>query len=128
MLEFLSFNTAKIIIIDVGIENKSEIRIKNKELVKTTFITLIILQNLFAQNNLMLEIEVGNAHSQITDTLETNNKVPQLVNNDFEIFPILSYDTDTGFGYGLKSFFLNFLGINESFDLILFNSTKGSRV
>ena len=73
----------------------------------------------------MLEIEVGNAHSQITDTLETNNKVPQLVNNDFEIFPILSYDTDTGFGYGLKSFFLNFLGINESFDLILFNSTKG---
>jgi outer membrane protein assembly factor BamA len=44
-----------------------------------------------------------------------------------ELLPIISYDTDTGFGYGLKFFALNHLGIRESFDLVLFNSTKGER-
>ena len=44
-----------------------------------------------------------------------------------EILPILSYDTDTGFGYGAKAFFYNKLSIKESFDLILFNSTKGEQ-
>jgi len=44
-----------------------------------------------------------------------------------ELLPIISYDTDTGFGYGLKLFALNHLGIRESFDLVLFNSTKGER-
>ncbi len=44
-----------------------------------------------------------------------------------EPFPILSYDTDAGLGYGAKVFFLNTLGQRESFDLILFNSTKGVR-
>ncbi len=44
-----------------------------------------------------------------------------------ELFPILSYDTDAGFGYGLKIFGWNYLGIDESIDLTLFNSTKGER-
>jgi len=44
-----------------------------------------------------------------------------------EILPILSYDTDTGFGYGAKAFFYNKLNIQESFDLILFNSTRGEQ-
>ncbi|HSQ76981.1 MAG TPA: BamA/TamA family outer membrane protein, partial [Bacteroidota bacterium] len=44
-----------------------------------------------------------------------------------EVFPILSYDTDVGFGYGGKGFLLNKLGWNESFDITLFNSTKGER-
>jgi len=44
-----------------------------------------------------------------------------------EGFPILSYDTDVGFGYGAKGFFLNVLGYRESFDLTAFNSTKGER-
>lgn len=44
-----------------------------------------------------------------------------------EAFPILSYDTDVGFGYGGKGFLLNKLGWNESFDITLFNSTKGER-
>jgi outer membrane protein assembly factor BamA len=44
-----------------------------------------------------------------------------------EAFPILSYDTDVGFGYGGKGFLLNTLGWNESFDITLFNSTKGER-
>jgi outer membrane protein assembly factor BamA len=44
-----------------------------------------------------------------------------------EPFPILSYDTDVGFGYGAKVFMLNPFGGNESFDVTLFNSTKGER-
>ena len=44
-----------------------------------------------------------------------------------EPLPILSYDTDTGFGYGLKVFFYNRLNTEESFDIILFNSTKGEQ-
>jgi outer membrane protein assembly factor BamA len=44
-----------------------------------------------------------------------------------ELMPIVSYDTDTGFGYGVKLFALNHLGLDESFDLVLFNSTKGER-
>lgn len=44
-----------------------------------------------------------------------------------EAFPILSYDTDAGFGYGGKGFLLNQIGLNESIDLTLFNSTKGER-
>jgi outer membrane translocation and assembly module TamA len=45
----------------------------------------------------------------------------------FNIFPILMYDTDIGVGYGAKGKFVNFFGKDESFDLLLFNSTKGER-
>jgi endonuclease/exonuclease/phosphatase family metal-dependent hydrolase len=44
-----------------------------------------------------------------------------------EFLPIAMGDTDIGFGYGLKSFLLNPLGLAESFDITLFNSTKGER-
>jgi outer membrane protein assembly factor BamA len=44
-----------------------------------------------------------------------------------ELFPILSYDTDAGFGYGAKAFFYDQLNTRESFDIILFNSTKGEQ-
>jgi outer membrane protein assembly factor BamA len=37
------------------------------------------------------------------------------------------YDTDIGVGYGAKGKFVNFFRIDESFDLLLFNSTKGER-
>ncbi len=46
---------------------------------------------------------------------------------DVEFFPILSYDTDVGFGYGVKAFFLDHFSLSESFDLVLFHSTKGER-
>lgn len=45
----------------------------------------------------------------------------------FEPLPIVSYDTDVGFGYGAKAFLLNSLSLNESFDFTFFNSTKGER-
>ena len=44
-----------------------------------------------------------------------------------EPFPILSYDTDAGLGYGVKAVFRNLLHMNESFDITAFNSTKGER-
>ncbi len=69
-----------------------------------------------------------------SDSLSGNNKSEQkslllvpLETSKFEFLPILSYDTDVGFGYGIKTFFLNYLGLNESFDITLFNSTKGER-
>ena len=42
-------------------------------------------------------------------------------------FPILIYDTDIGYGYGGKAKFVDYLSWKESFDLILFNSSKGER-
>jgi outer membrane protein assembly factor BamA len=47
--------------------------------------------------------------------------------SSMSIFPILMYDTDIGVGFGAKGKFVNFLKKKESFDLILFNSTKGER-
>ena len=55
-------------------------------------------------------------------------KTVQLIGKSkFEFFPILMWDSDIGFGYGLKMFYLNPLKLNESFDVVLFNSTKGER-
>jgi outer membrane protein assembly factor BamA len=47
--------------------------------------------------------------------------------NEWEVFPILNYDTDVGYGYGAKGFFYNFLKKGESFDITSYNSTKGER-
>ena len=42
-------------------------------------------------------------------------------------FPFLMYDTDIGIGYGGKAKFVNYLSREESFDFIVFNSSKGER-
>ncbi|MBK8945993.1 MAG: BamA/TamA family outer membrane protein [Ignavibacteriae bacterium] len=44
-----------------------------------------------------------------------------------EIFPILNYDSDVGFGYGAKGYYYNLLNTGESFDATIYNSTKGER-
>lgn len=49
------------------------------------------------------------------------------VEKSLSAFPILMYDTDIGVGYGGKAKFVNYLKRKESFDFILFNSTKGER-
>ncbi len=46
---------------------------------------------------------------------------------DIEIFPIAVYDTDIGFGYGVKLFLLNNISIKESIDITFFRSTKGEQ-
>lgn len=43
------------------------------------------------------------------------------------VFPILMYDSDIGFGFGGKGVIKNQFKRNESFDLILFGSTKGEQ-
>ncbi len=43
------------------------------------------------------------------------------------VFPIIMFDTDVGFGYGAKAKFVNYFSKNESFDFFIFNSTKGER-
>ncbi|MFQ5584155.1 MAG: BamA/TamA family outer membrane protein [Calditrichia bacterium] len=43
------------------------------------------------------------------------------------LFPILMYDSDIGFGFGGKGILKNQFHRNESFDLILFASTKGEQ-
>jgi outer membrane protein assembly factor BamA len=45
----------------------------------------------------------------------------------WETLPIFSYDTDAGFGCGVKTVLVDMFGENESFDLVLFNSTNGER-
>jgi outer membrane protein assembly factor BamA len=62
----------------------------------------------FAQDSL-------NISSDISDKIE------------WEAFPILTYDTDAGFGYGLKGYLRNIFAKKESYDIILYNSTKGER-
>lgn len=63
----------------------------------------------------------------INDGPKSSESLQTTMESTFEPFPIVSYDTDVGLGYGAKAFYLNPLGKSESFDLILFNSTKGER-
>ncbi len=49
------------------------------------------------------------------------------IKKSLSAFPILMYDTDIGVGYGGKAKFVNYLSRKESFDFIVFNSTKGER-
>lgn len=56
-----------------------------------------------------------------------SGRIEQHPKKSFNIFPILMYDTDIGVGYGAKGKFVGFLSHDESFDLLLFNSTKGER-
>ena len=72
--------------------------------------------------------------NQSPDTLPSHEEtdVKKLADADsipskIEPLPILSYDSNTGFGFGAKAFFLNLLKLRESFDLIIFFSTKGER-
>jgi len=57
----------------------------------------------------------------------TTAQQDSVYDSDVELFPIVNYDSDAGFGYGAKAFLFNQLELNESFDLILYNSTKGER-
>ena len=59
--------------------------------------------------------------------ISVSKAVDRAVAPGVDVLPIISYDTDVGLGLGVKSFFLNELGMNESFDVLLFNSSKGER-
>lgn len=55
------------------------------------------------------------------------DSLPVSAAGGIQAFPILSYDTDTGFGYGATVVIVNPFGLRESFDLLGFNSTRGER-
>lgn len=63
----------------------------------------------------------------ITSSPKEFSEITSLKDKTFEPFPIISYDTDVGFGYGAKAFLLNQLNLSGSFDITFFNSTKGER-
>ena len=56
---------------------------------------------------------------------ENPDSINSNIKSKFEPLPIGYYDTNDGFGFGAKAFFLNFLDKNESFDVLLVRSTKG---
>ncbi len=82
--------------------------------------------SLFASDHygLMATVDLARLCSSRENAESTGITPPD---REFEGLPILSYDTDVGLGYGAKVFFLNFLGLTESLDLVAFNSTKGER-
>ncbi|MCK5454553.1 MAG: BamA/TamA family outer membrane protein [Calditrichia bacterium] len=45
----------------------------------------------------------------------------------FDLFPIALYNSDIGFGVGAKTIFRNYMNLKESFDFIVFASTKGQQ-
>ncbi|UCE40039.1 MAG: BamA/TamA family outer membrane protein [Candidatus Aminicenantes bacterium] len=61
-------------------------------------------------------------------TLQAETAELEYSGKSLSVFPILMYDTDIGLGYGAKAKFVNYLSVKESFDLILFGSTKGERL
>jgi outer membrane protein assembly factor BamA len=76
---------------------------------------------------LLFALLVGQATAQVDSSLQKSSRDSSLSESTIEGLPILIYDTDVGFGFGAKAFFLNDLGRSESFDLTLFQSTKGER-
>jgi len=63
----------------------------------------------------------------LSDASTENTGIAPGSYKSWSALPILMYDNDIGFGYGAKAKLVDFLGIKESFDLILFNSSKGER-
>ncbi len=82
--------------------------------------------NLYASDHFGVYSKI-NFKEMLNSVSKEFTEVTSLKDKTIEPFPIVSYDTDVGFGYGAKAFFLNQLNLSESFDLTVFNSTKGER-
>ena len=72
---------------------------------------------------LLLMLPYGITIAQ-TDTLKQDVSSRQ---RSVSVFPIIMYDSDIGFGFGGRGVVKNQFKSNESFDLILFGSTKGEQ-
>lgn len=84
---------------------------------KTKKISLLLIFSLF-----FISDQVMSDSADISKL--TMNKGRELSIN---VFPILMYDSDIGFGFGAKGVIKNNFRKNESFDLMLFGSTKGEQ-
>ncbi len=62
-------------------------------------------------------------------SVELNQHIQESEENrlSYNLFPIIMYDSDIGFGFGGKGIVKNLYQKNESFDLIFFASTKGEQ-
>ena len=65
--------------------------------------------------------------SGLEDDSLRNSTMSEQKRRNVEPLPIVSYDTDTHFGYGAKVFLFDLFKLDESFDMVLFNSTKGEK-
>jgi len=73
---------------------------------------------------IMADIDLSrqlNSHRSLSYDAATKSRA------SIEPLPIVSYDTDTRFGYGAKLFLFDMVKAKESLDLVAFNSTKGER-
>lgn len=73
---------------------------------------------------MMAEIKMSRVLDVMGNQLENESDVNRA---SIEPLPIVSYDTDIGFGYGAKLFLFDLMKMRESFDFVAFNSTKGER-
>ncbi|NIM58350.1 MAG: BamA/TamA family outer membrane protein [Candidatus Aminicenantes bacterium] len=85
----------------------------------TFFFSLFITDNANASSESSNSSPEGACAAQENEYLDTVKS--------FSAFPILMYDTDIGLGYGGRAKFVNYLTWRESFDLVVFNSSKGER-
>lgn len=125
--------------------SNEEIRSANYDTIQRR-IDYIFLNNKFSiddvlQNDIVIDSLIDSVYTsdhfgvltkiKLNDAIQNSPKeystVTDLNDKILEPLPIISYDTDAGLGYGAKAFFLNHLKLNESFDVVLFNSTKGER-
>jgi len=67
----------------------------------------------------------GQNRASTLDQDSTQNN--EIKNKSHSVLPIVMYDSDIGLGTGIKCVFKNYRGHKESFDLLLFGSTRGEQ-
>jgi endonuclease/exonuclease/phosphatase family metal-dependent hydrolase len=82
--------------------------------------------NIFASDHYGVQADVSTSRA-LAQAPGLFNDIPPGKWISFTVLPIVMYDTDTGIGYGGKGFVSNVFRANESFDLLIFNSTKSER-
>ena len=109
--------------------------------VKINIFLLLLCSHLYSQSNLPnpdsinIRNEINRNFSSYKDSTDIvkmcrssdQNDKEDTIKTKFEPMPILSYDSNTGFGFGAKAFLLNFIKLRESLDVIVFLSTKGEK-
>lgn len=99
---------------------------RREDVARSEIVIDSVINDIFASDHfgVMADVQIKKAAEKAPKEYST---VASSQESTFEPLPIVSYDTDAGFGYGAKAFLLNQLGLNESFDGVFFNSTKGER-
>lgn len=79
------------------------------------------MKKVYSHSTLIVLLLFAAASSQAKTAAEEKRE------KSLSAFPILMYDSDIGVGYGAKAKFVDYLAKKESFDFIVFNSSKGER-